>query len=298
MTGCLPGRGRLRSSSRAKQAGSFAGSLFAMAAVVTVFGTAGAAEEPMPMDHDAMMKSMQGGAAPPDARDPDAYADGLALGRMPGMDMDDARPYASLMLDRLEAFHAHDAHGQALDAQGWFGGDFDKLWFKVDGDRSNGRLGATRTEALWSHAIAPYWQLELGGRHDFGGGPGRDWASFGVQGLSPYWFDVQATAYVGGASRTALRFETEYDLRITQRLFLQPDVKLDAFGKDDGARDIGAGVSRIEAGLRLRYEFARKFAPYVGIVRERGLGNTARFERRAGEPVGQTRAVAGVHVWF
>ena len=247
---------------------------------------------------DAMMKSMQGGPPPADARDPDVYADGLENGHMPGMDMADDATHVRVLIDRLEQFHSSDGNGQALDAQAWVGGDLDKLWLKVDGERSNGRLGATRTEALWNHAIATYWGLQAGVRHDFGDGPGRTWASFGFQGLSPYWFDIQATGYVGQNGRTALRFEGEYDLLLTQRLVLQPDVKVSLYGKNDPDREIGAGLSDIDAGLRLRYEFSRKFAPYIGVVWNRKFANTARYAREAGNPTQETRVVAGLRVWF
>ena len=250
------------------------------------------------MDMDAMMKSMQGGPPPADARDPDAYADGLENGHMHGMDMADDATHVHVLLDRVEQFHSSDGNGQALDAQAWIGGDIDKLWLKVDGERSNGRLGATRTEALWNHAIAPYWGLQAGVRHDFGDGPGRTWASFGFQGLSPYWFDIQATGYVGQNGRTALRFEGEYDLLLTQRLVLQPDVKVSLYGKNDRDRELGAGLSDVDAGLRLRYEFSRKFAPYIGVVWNRKFANTARYARDAGNPVQETRVVAGVRIWF
>ncbi|MDB5732793.1 MAG: Copper resistance protein CopB, partial [Variovorax sp.] len=209
------------------------------------------------------MKSMQGGAAPPDARDPDAYADGLTHGPMPGMDMADNAKFGQLLIDRAEFTQSQDANGQALDAQAWWGGDIDQLWLKVDGERTAGRLGATRTEALWNHAISTYWGLQTGVRHDFGGGPGRTWAAFGMQGLAPYWFDVQATAYVGQGSRTAARVEAEYDILFTQRLILQPNVKVSLYGKNDPERGIGSGLSNIAAGLRLRFEISRKFAPYL-----------------------------------
>ena len=244
------------------------------------------------------MGAMQGGAAPPDARDPDAYADGLEMGHMPGMDMADDAKHLYVLVDRLEATKTHAGHGQALDAQAWYGGDLDKLWLKVDGERSNGRLGATRTEALWNHAVATYWGLQAGVRQDFGDGPGRTWASIGVQGLSPYWFDVQVTAYVGEGGRTALRLETEYDLSLTQRLILQPDLKVDVFGRDDARRGIGAGLSDIEAAVRLRYEITRKVAPYVGVVWNRKFGNTARFARQTDGPAQKIEAVAGVRFWF
>ena len=250
------------------------------------------------MDMDAMMKSMQGGPPPADARDPDVYADGLENGHMPGMDMADDATHVHVLLDRVEQFHSSHGNGQAVDAQAWIGGDLDKLWLKVDGERSNGRLGATRTEALWNHAIATYWGLQAGVRHDFGDGPGRTWASFGFQGLSPYWFDIQATGYVGQGGRTALRFEGEYDLLLAQRLVLQPDVKVSLYGKSDPDREIGAGLSDIDAGLRLRYEFSRKFAPYIGVVWNRKFANTARYARDAGSPVQETRVVAGLRIWF
>lgn len=250
------------------------------------------------MDMDAMMKSMQGGPPPSNARDPDVYADGLENGHMSGMDMADDATHVQVLLDRVEQFHSSDRNGQAVDAQAWVGGDLDKLWLKVDGERANGRLGATRTEALWNHAIATYWGLQAGARHDFGDGPGRTWASFGFQGLSPYWFDIQATGYVGENGRTALRFEGEYDLLLTQRLVLQPDVKVSLYGKKDADREIGAGLSDIDAGLRLRYEFSHKFAPYIGVVWNRKFANTARYAREAGNPVQETRVVAGLRIWF
>ncbi|MDQ2733973.1 MAG: copper resistance protein B [Pseudomonadota bacterium] len=250
------------------------------------------------MDMDSMMKSMQGGPAPADARDPDTYADGLENGHMPGMDMADNANHVQVLLDRVEQFHSSQSNGQAVDAQAWAGGDIDKLWLKVDGERADGKLGATRTEALWNHAIATYWGLQAGARHDFGDGPGRTWAAFGFQGLSPYWFDIQATAYVGQSGRTALRFEAEYDLLLTQRLVLQPDIKVSLYGKNDPDRDIGAGLSDIDAGLRLRYELSRKFAPYIGVVWNRKFANTARYARGSGNAVQGTAVVIGLHAWF
>lgn len=262
------------------------------------------------MDHGAMkgtdqagmqgmeMGRMQGGPPPADARDPDAYVDGLSMGPMPGMDMADDEARGRILIDQLEQYNGRRTRGQALDAQAWYGTDLNKLWIKVDGERSEGRLGNTRTEALWDRVIATYWSLQAGARHDFGDGPGRNWAAIGVQGLAPYWFDVEATAYVGEGGRTALRLEGEYDLLLTQRLVLQPNVKLDIYGKNDPRREIGAGVSQAEAALRLRYEFSRKVAPYVGVVYSHKFGNTARFARGDGANVTDLRAVAGVRVWY
>ncbi len=248
------------------------------------------------MDHGSM--NMQGGSAPPDARDPD-YSDGVDGGAMSGMrGMHGHSILASVIIDRLEQFHGDDTNGQAIDAQAWYGSDLNKLWFKLDGERSDGRLGATRSEVLWNHAFAAYWGWQAGARHDFGEGPGRNWAAFGFQGLAPYWFDVQATAYIGEAGRTALRVETEYDVLLTQRLILQPDVEVNFYGKNDAARGIGSGLSDIDVGLRVRYEVTRKFAPYVGVVWSRKFGKTADYARADFSQVEDTQLVAGVRLWF
>ena len=252
------------------------------------------------MDHSQMdmgSMNMQGGAPPANARDPD-YSDGVGHGSMRGMDMNDDAKYLYVLFDNLEMRHSKSGNAQAVDAQAWYGGDRDKLWLKLDGEHSDGRLGSTRTEALWNHAIATYWGTQVGLRHDLGDGPTRDWAAIGVQGLAPYWFDFQATAYIGQSGRTALRIESEYELLLTQRLILQPDVEVNVYGKDDRARGIGSGLSDLDVGLRLRYEITRKFAPYVGVVWSRKFGKTADFTRAAGDGIQDTQLVAGVRIWF
>ncbi len=249
----------------------------------------------MQMDMQGMQ--MQGGEAPPDARSAD-YSDGIGYGPLGPPVMAGEKPLAMLLIDRLEYFNGRDGNGVALDAQGWYGTDTNKLWVKVEGERSTGRLQNLRTEALWAHPIGIYWNTQLGIRHDFGVGPDRTWAAFGVQGLAPYFFDIEATFYVGQAGRTAFRFEAEYELLLTQRLILQPRFEVNLYGRDDPQLGIGAGLSDAALGLRLRYEFSRKFAPYVGVEWERKFGKTADFARNAGEPTFDPRLVAGLRLWF
>jgi copper resistance protein B len=251
--------------------------------------------ETMQMDMQGMQ--MQGGKAPPNARSSD-YSDGVGYGPLGGAVMAGEKPLAMLLIDRLEYFDGRNGNGVALDAQGWYGTDANKLWVKAEGERSAGRLQDLRTEALWAHPIGIYWNTQLGVRHDFGVGPGRTWAAFGIQGLAPYWFDVEATFYVGQSGRTAFRFESEYELPLTQRLILQPRFEANLYGRDDPQHGIGSGLSDAAAGLRLRYEFTRKFAPYVGVEIERKFGRTADFARNAGEPAFDPRLVAGIRFWF
>lgn len=244
------------------------------------------------------MAAMQHAA--PDAAPRSAdYSDGYTYGAMTGMDMHDDPALGAFMLDRLEAVHARDgANATAIDGEAWYGRNFDKLWLKFEGEHADGRLQDMRVEALWAHALAPFWNTQLGVRHDFGVGPGRTWAAFGVEGLAPYWFETQATLYLGQGGRTAARVALAYEARFTQRLILQPSLEADFYGRSDPRRGVGAGLSDAELGLRLRYEIRREFAPYVGVVWQQRFGRARELVRAQGEPAGELQFVAGLRVWF
>lgn len=202
------------------------------------------------------------------------------------------------LLDRLEV--SDGDHGTVLgwEASASIGGDVQKLWLRTEGEASNGRVEHGDIEVLYGRGVRAWWDVVAGVRQDIGDGPSRTWVAFGVQGLAPYKFEVAATAYVGQSGRTAARVETEYDTLFTNRLILQWRAEANAYGKSDPLAGIGSGLSTLEAGLRLRYEVTRQFAPYVGIEHERALGNTADLRRAGGHGAGNTRVVAGVRVWF
>lgn len=260
------------------------------------------AEDTMEMDHD--MGDAQGGNAPADARDPHALSDGYVRGTgkyaLPGprLQLADEANFGALLLDRFERSHARSGDITAYDAQVWFGRDFDRLVLKADGEYAQGRIQEARTEALWSHSVAAYWDAQAGMRYDSGSSQSRSWLAVGIQGLAPYWFDVDAAFYLGDNGRTALRLAAEYDLLWTQRLIIQPRMELNAYGKDDAAREIGSGISSSAVGLRVRYEFSRQLAPYVGVERTDKWGRTGDMADATGSPRKETRWVAGVRVWF
>jgi copper resistance protein B len=259
------------------------------------------------MDHESMqgmgamsgmtMGPMQGGRPPPNARSPD-YSDGIEYGPMKGMDMADNAPLGMLLIDQLEYTNGKNADGLSWEAEGWYGNDANKLWVRTEGDRSGGKVEDADLEAFWNHNVATFWSTQLGLRQDFGEGPARTWAAFGVQGLAPYWFELEATAYVGDAGRTAARLRAQYELLVTQRLILQPDFEVNLYGKDDPARRIGSGLSDAQLGLRLRYEFSRQFAPYIGVNWNRRIGTTADYAREDHQPLLDRQIVVGVRVWF
>ncbi|MEO8803009.1 MAG: copper resistance protein B [Rudaea sp.] len=254
-----------------------------------------------PIAQDAMpamdMGSMQGGSAPPGARDPD-YSDGIAFTRNHAAHMHGDARLGMLLIDRLEYFNGSDGNGTSFEAQAWYGGDIDKLWLKLEGDYSDSRLDDLRSEALWDHAVSAYWDTQLGVRHDAGIGPARNWAAFGFEGLAPYWFELEATAYVGPDGRTGARLEAEYEVLFSQRLILTPKLEFNAYGKNDRARDIGSGLSDASVGLRLRYEIRRRFAPYIGVSWMRRLGTSADYARADGHPALDRQILAGVRIWF
>ena len=202
------------------------------------------------------------------------------------------------LADRLE-FSGGD-HGTEFgwEGMGWIGGDIQKLLLRSEGHALGGKVERGDIEVLYSRGLRAWWDLVAGVRHDFGEGPSRTWAAFGVQGMAPYKFEVSATAYVGQGGRIAARVEAEYDILFTNRLIMQWRAEAALHGKDDARLGIGAGLSTMEAGARLRYEVSRQFAPYVGIEHERAFGNTADFRRAAGADVSDTRIVAGVRIWF
>jgi copper resistance protein B len=212
------------------------------------------------------------------------------------MGMDDRKRFGKVMLDRLE-WRDGDPDAYEWDAAAWYGGDFDKLWVETEGEHIDSSEDA-RVEMAWDHIVTPWWSTRLGLRWDVGDAPTRTWVAFGVAGLAPGFVELEATAYVSDGGRTALRLSTEYDLLLTQRLVLQPALEINAYGEDDPERFIGAGVSDLELGLRLRYEIRREFAPYLGVNWSKRFGDSAAFARAAGEDPDELALVAGLRAWF
>lgn len=203
-----------------------------------------------------------------------------------------------VLFDQLEWQTGSGTRGVNLDSRGWIGWDRDRLWFRAEGESNHGRVGEAEAHALYGRQFSRWWDVVAGVRQDFRPGPVRTWAAFGVQGLAPYWFDVNATAYVGASGRTHARFEVEYELLLTNRLILQPLAEAEIFGKSDPERGIGAGLSTTDAGFRLRYEWRREFAPYAGVTWVRKWGGTADFARRAGDTRASARFVTGLRLWL
>jgi copper resistance protein B len=242
------------------------------------------------------------------------------------MQMDDTARFGKVMLDQLEWRDGGAGEGRAAwDAQGYYGGDYDKLWIKTEGkyvsagrdptgaSSAGGASGAggrgTRgpdssgirdadVEVLWNRVISTWWNVQAGGRQDFGPRQSRTWAAVGLQGLAPQWFETEATVYASDEGRTAARLKAQYDLLLTQRLVLQPFAEANLYGRSDPAHHIGSGLSDLEISIRLRYEVRREFAPYLGLVWLRRFGGTADLARSTAGDASDLELVAGLRVWL
>ncbi|WP_434611376.1 copper resistance protein B [Pseudomonas sp. R1-7] len=260
------------------------------------------------MDHSQMqgMDSMQGmesmQSAPTRSRTPipelTAADRAVVYEDHGGHAVHDSAINSFFLIDQLEWQDADDGSALSWDASGWIGGDIDRLWLRSEGERSNGKTEEAELQALWGHAVSPWWDVVAGVRQDFKPGDSQTWAALGVQGMALYNFEAEATAFIGEGGQSAARLEGDYDILLTNRLILQPTAEANFYGKNDPARGVGSGLSDTELGVRLRYEIRREFAPYIGVTWNRVYGNTADYAREEGEDRSEARLVLGVRMWF
>ena len=208
-------------------------------------------------------------------------------------------PAYRFLIDRAEARIRDGNDGYLVDAQAWNGGDINKAWFKGEVEGAWGRSPEhAEIQALWSRAIDPWFDVQAGVRYDPQAGPDRAHLVLGVQGLAPYWWEVEGALFLSNKGEVTARAEAEYDLRITQKLILQPRGEVDLSLQNIPELQVGAGLTGAAIGARLRYQVTPLFAPYVGVEYERAFGHTRRFLREDGEDAGSFNLLAGVRLWF
>ncbi|WP_297833023.1 copper resistance protein B [Thermomonas sp.] len=284
---------------------SFALALLLFAGLAGAQDHAGHAMHGMPPMHDEARVTLHDAQEAPSSSDdgadtgyrPPALTDADRAAAFPPLQAHDdhADPLVwTLQMDRLEHVQGD---GLAWDGRFWIGHDRGRLWLRSEGQRAQGRT-TSKLEALWGTPVDAWWDVLVGLRHDAWQGGSRDWLAVGVQGLAPYKFELQATAYLGNRGQAMLQTGVEYELLFTNRLILQPRIEATLNARDDPGRGMGAGLSEASAGLRLRYEVRRELAPYVGYEWSRRFGRTASFARLGGEPVHNRGWVAGLRFWF
>ena len=206
----------------------------------------------------------------------------------------------SMILFDLAEFQARPGgNGYRWESDAWFGGDIDRLQIKIEGEGAFGEpIEDFEVQALYSRAISPFWNAHIGLRHDIVPNPSRTYAVVGVEGMAPYWIHATGQLFLSDKGDVRVRLEGSYDARITQRLIFQPRFELNLSAQDMPAIGVGSGLSSFEAGARLRYEFSREFAPYIGVEWSGKTGDTARYARLAGDKPNAVNVVAGIRFWF
>lgn len=218
--------------------------------------------------------------------------------------VEDRMRFNYVLIDRLEFSSGDGADALSLDAEGWYGGDRNKFWWKAEGtSQLSGRAeGEGEVQALYSRLVAPFWDFQTGLRYDrtWGSGSdrGRGFAVFGFEGLAPYWFELEPTLFVSEHGDISARLAATYDVLLTQRLILQPRLDLNAAFSNAPEFGVGSGFNDVEIGFRLRYEIRREIAPYLGMTWKRQLGKTADLARAAGGREEDVRFVLGIRVWW
>lgn len=204
-----------------------------------------------------------------------------------------------VLIDQLEARVQNGRDSYAWDAEAWYGGALNRAVLKTEGEGTfSSSPDHAEVQALWSRALNPWFNLQTGARYDIRPHPDRGYLVLGVEGIAPYWFEVDGALFLSNKGDLSARVEAEYEQRITQRLILQPRIDLDFSLQDVPELRTGSGLTTAEAGLRLRYEIVPEFAPYFGVHYGRAFGDTARFRRAAGEEVGGWSFILGVRTWF
>jgi copper resistance protein B len=248
--------------------------------------------------------NLPAGTAPPPALPNDHAADqvygaeAMAMGRHHLNEFHGGQKQFHLSNNIMEYQARKGRDGYEWDSEAWYGGDINRLWLKTEGEGASGVIERAEVQALYSHALDPYFNLQGGLRYDFRPNPSRVYASIGIEGLAPSFFELEGALFLSNKGELMARAEGYYDQRITQRLILQPRAELNFAAQSSRSIGVGAGLSDAEFGVRLRYDIRREFAPYVGVQYQRAFGKTRRYLRDAGESAGGWEFVLGLRTWF
>ncbi len=201
---------------------------------------------------------------------------------------------------RLEIDVGSNSDGKSIqnwDLDGWIGTDENKLWLKSEGERADSKLESTQLWGLYSRNIATFWDAQIGLRHDTEP-ESTTYLTFGVNGLAPYFFETESHIFVSERGNVTARLRQESDLLLTQKWILQPYFEVNLSAQNVQKQDIGAGVTDAQIGLQTRYEFIRKFAPYIDIHYGRKIGKTSSLTKKHGKDNDELVGTIGLRLMF
>lgn len=216
----------------------------------------------------------------------------IALGTLSHAGMGDDPLLSKLTIDELEQ-QSNDEKNIAWDTNLWIGKDLNKIYFYTEGEKPKDGTAESENQLVYSRAIAPYWDVQFGVGYDKTQTDSQTWGVVALQGLAPYFFETRGALLIGDDGNIGLRLEAEYEALLTQKLILTPSISADLYSKDNTQMGLGKGLSNLTAGMRLRYEIRREFAPYVGLEWSKNFGNRADIA-----PLNESYAVAGLRIWF
>ena len=248
--------------------------------------------------------NLPAGSAPPPPLPTDHAADqvygteAMEMGRHHLKEFHGGQKQFQLFNNVMEYQARKGRDGYEWDSEAWYGGDINRLWLKSEGEGASGVIERAEAQALYSHAIDPYFNLQAGLRYDFRPNPSRVYATVGVEGLAPSFFELEGALFLSNKGELMARAEGYYDQRITQRLILQPRAELNFAAQSSSDIGVGSGLSDAEVGVRLRYDIRREFAPYIGVQYQRAFGKTRSYLRNAGENAAGFEFVVGLRTWF
>lgn len=213
---------------------------------------------------------------------------------------------AMAQFDRLEYAMPDKGHEELVwDFQAWYGGDVNRVYLKSEGENVQGDGEDAEFESLellYSRLIADFWELQGGVGYQGGvfsdDHAERTYGVIGLQGVMPYGIETDVALQVSDEGDISASLEGEYDLRLTQRLYLQPRTEIVVAGSEVEAFGVGEGLNSVRIGMRLGYEVTRRIAPYVGAYWEKQYGDTADLTRASGDSSEDTGVVAGVRLMF
>lgn len=259
------------------------------------------------IQHDMVMDdtaNMDMAGQNPESRDPHAYSGGYTRSSGPyslppeqQLRLADEATLGGFWFDRLESRNGGAENFQELSGFAWLGNSYQRFLVRTELQWRDQTIEESQSEVLYSRAISRLWNIEAGARFDTGDAEHREWFALGIAGLAPYWFEMRAMAYVSPEGHSGATLEAEYDLLLSQRLILQPRAEVDFYGDSDLDAGHGKGLSRSVLGVRLRYEFSRQFAPYLGYERVQHHGEAARVFQPFGQH-NEEQWVAGLKFWF
>ena len=194
--------------------------------------------------------------------------------------------------------------GYRWDVEGWYGGDYNRLWFKSEGQNNSAFKAGYDVDfqLLYGRFIQKYYDIQIGGRVETqsfeGRGVTRGLGVIGIEGLVPYDYDFEAALFIAQNGAVSARLSFTKDLLLTQRLILQGRFETNAAIQRVEEFTTGSGLNNLEFGTRLRYEIRRWFAPYVGLSLDKSIGETANLVRQDEGDPSQIRFAVGVWAWF